>query len=46
MNYGRIFAWVIVTMNFCAAAGYAIRHDWRLSLYWFFAGAIGATVTW
>jgi hypothetical protein len=45
MNYGKMFAWLLVTLDIVAAGGYAIQHDWREMLYWFFFACIQASVT-
>lgn len=32
MNYGKLFAWLMVAMNIIAP-GYGIQHDWRKALH-------------
>jgi hypothetical protein len=40
-----MFARLLVTLDIVASGSYAIRHDWRKMLYWFFCACIQASVT-
>lgn len=43
---GPGFAWLLVALDLCAAAGYGWGHDWRRCLYWLFAAGLTTCVTW
>lgn len=45
MNYGKVLAWSIVVLSLGASIGYLLVHDYRRSLYYFFAAAITSTIS-
>lgn len=45
MNWGKVFAWGIITLSLIAAVGYALQRDWRRSFYWLFSACIAIDVT-
>lgn len=40
MNYTKIFPIIIIILSYGVSFFYAINKDWRMFLYWFFAGGI------
>lgn len=45
MNWGKTLAEVNIVLNSGVAIGYVFAGDMRRALYWLFAAAITATVT-
>jgi hypothetical protein len=45
MNYGKLFAFVLVALQLAACVAYAVQRDWRHASYWFFAAGITLAVT-
>lgn len=41
----RLFPTILIALDVCAAAGYAVAHDWRRMIYWLAAAILTATVT-
>lgn len=46
MNYGKIIAWMGITLGAATSVGYGFAGDWRRCLYFFFGACITATVAW
>lgn len=45
INWGKVFAWVLIVLMLACALGYALAKDYRKALYWFFAACVSVTVT-
>lgn len=41
----RLFPTVLMALDLCAAAVYAVEHDWRHVVYWVSAAVLTASVT-
>ena len=46
INWGDAGAWAGAILALASAIGYAIAHDWRRALYFFFAACITLVVIW
>jgi len=34
MNWGKVFAWAVVSLDAAASIGYAYRGDWKRGILW------------
>ena len=46
MNWGYIIGWLGIVQAVATSVGFAFASNWRMSLYYFFAAAIGTTLLW